>query len=69
MEEKLPKYQVIMWDWKEQPYVPEFTKAAQKGLIYFNDIDSDGDYYLVIAAQRKLTKEEIKAIRTEEGGF
>lgn len=62
----LPNYVSIWWDWKEQAPISLFTKAAKSGLVYFNEVDSDGDYYLVIASDHKLTKEEIDAVRRDD---
>jgi len=66
---KLPKYHLIAWGCNDEPPISQFTNAATSGLVYFNEIEDDDGYYVVLAADHKLTVEEIDAIRATDEEF
>ena len=56
---KLP-YQIVFWDWQEQPDFKDIQDHVLKGFVYLSLPDTSSDMYGLI-----MTKEEITEVESD----
>lgn len=54
---KLP-YEMVFWDWKEQPDWTEIQEFLLKGFVHLSSPDTGSDQYVLIMTKEKITEIE-----------
>lgn len=52
------RYEMVFWDWKDQPDWPEIQKSLVKGFIYLSWPDTGSNQYVLLMTEEKLTQVE-----------
>jgi hypothetical protein len=49
------KSEILIWDWKDQIPVDELNRAVRKGYRYFQNADSEGDWFALVCTKTKVS--------------